>query len=179
MPSLTLKPTEMTKQVMEDLERRNLIIRLAPHRHDLKPKTGDTSDEAIYIGKPSTGPHKLITVTVNRENFAKFGYHQDNEEFLLVGDPNTKPMYLAISYLPQTELEQKLKNQTISSADFILLKCRFNDPEVSFFVMKEGVCHGEAIGSSLLPCPSFYVTEGRDMQTFLPDWHGYQLAVGS
>jgi len=172
-----IKPTEMTEVIMEDLEKKGLIIRLCPHNHDLKPEINEALDETIYVGKESTGPHKLITVTINRTSFSKFGTHQDNEEFLLIGDQNTKPMYLAIAYLDDESLNKKIKEETLNDCDIIILKCRYNDPYASFFVMKAGVPHGEAIIDKDLPVPSFYVTEGRDTMTKITDWGNYQLVI--
>jgi hypothetical protein len=91
------------------------------------------------------GPHRLIAVTVNREAFAGFGTHPDNEEFLLIGDSDTQPMYLAISLLDEAELAAKIAAETLTETDFIALWIKYNDPEVSFFVMRAGVPHGEAI----------------------------------
>ena len=174
---LVIKPTDMHEAVMKDLEKKGLIIRLCPHNHDLEPEVNEALDEAIYIGKESTGPHKLITVTINRTSFSKFGIHQDNEEFLLIGDQNTKPMYLAIAYLDNASLNRKIKEETLCESDIIILKCRYNDPNASFFVMKAGVPHGEAIIDKDLPLPSFYVTEGRDTMTQITDWGNYQLVI--
>ena len=177
MKKLKIKPTEMSGSLMNSLQDKGLLIRIAPHIHDTDPQIGETLDKNIYVSHENSGPHKLISVTVNRTNFAKFGYHPDNEEFWLIGSEKTKPMFLAICYLSIDEFDQKIANDTISEDDFIMLRCRYNDPEVSFFVMNANVLHGEGIVESDLACPSFYVTEGRDNPTILPDWHGYELAV--
>ena len=88
-------PVPMTGELMADLERRGLIIRLRPGGHDLAAEPGETLGESIYETADRYGPHKLIAVTVNRAEFAAFGTHPGNEEFLLLGNPDSQPMYLA------------------------------------------------------------------------------------
>ena len=38
-----------------------------------------------------------------------------------------------------------MKRGRLAAADPVLIECRYNDPEVSFFVVRAGVPHGEAV----------------------------------
>ena len=103
---LALEPVPMTAQLMAHLEELGLIIRLRPGGHDLAAQPGETLDESIYETADRYGPHKLIAVTVNRAEFAAFGTHPDNEEFLLLANPDSQLMYLAVALCLRDEFKQ-------------------------------------------------------------------------
>jgi hypothetical protein len=174
---LNLKPVEMTGQIMVDLERKGLIMRLCPGHDELDAPRGETLWKLIYEPKEEYGPHRLITVTVNREEFAGFGTHPDNEEFWLIGDSDTQPMYLAISFLDAEALSEKINAGTLEENDFIALRIKYNDPSVSFFVMRAGVPHGEAILDRGRRPPSFYVTESLNLPLNLTRFGNYQITI--
>ena len=175
---LLMKPVDMTSEVMQDLEGRGLIKMLRPGGHKLEANAGETLGESIYESADKFGPHKLIAVTVNRKEFAGFATHPDNEEFLLIGDAKTKPMFLAVAYDMREKFEEKVKTGRLRPEDLVLLRCKYNDPEVSFFVMLKDVPHGEAITEANLPPASFYVTESRDLPLDLVEMRKYRLQVG-
>jgi hypothetical protein len=172
-----LRPVEMTEQIMEDLEKKRLIMRLCPKHDELDALPGETVWKLLYEPKEGYGPHRLITVTVNREAFAGFGTHPDNEEFLLIGDSDTQPMYLAISFLNEAELAIKIAAGTLTETDFIVLRVKYNDPEVSFFVMRAGVPHGEAIVDYDKKPASFYVTESLNLPLDLTAFGNFELKI--
>ena len=98
MQFIDLSPQTMTVDLMQDLEQRGLIIRLCPGKHSAHAGRNESKSEIIYIADPQFGPHKLIVATINTlEPYPYFGTHDDNEEFILVGDPATKPIYLIIA----------------------------------------------------------------------------------
>lgn len=167
----------MTAEVMGDIEARGLIIRLCPNHHELAVKKGEAASRSIYESSPLYGPHKLITVTVDRPSFATFGSHPDNEEFLFIGEPTTKPLYLAVALYRKDELEKKAAAQELGPEDFICLKVRYNDPEASFFTMLANVPHDEAAGNAEGRPGSFYVTEPCDMGRQFTDLGSYELAL--
>lgn len=175
--TLTLEPVPMTPEVMARLEALNLIIRLGAHRHDLPSAPGQTLDRPIYKSADRWGPHMLISVTVNRVPFADFATHPDNEDFIFLGDPDTKPLYLVVALMRRPALAAKVSAGTLSSGDFVCLRVKWNDPEVSFFTMLADVPHGEAITAPEGKLPTFYVTEGRDLPNDLFDFGPYELAV--
>ncbi|MDR1508580.1 MAG: hypothetical protein LBS53_02970 [Synergistaceae bacterium] len=177
MKIIGLSPVEMTGDVMEVLERRGLITRLCPNHDELAPPLGEIAVKTLYEPKEGYGAHKLISVTVNREEFAGFGVHPDNEEFWLIGDADTQPMYLAVSLLSAEELDSKIAGGSLESSDFITLRVKYNDPWVSFFVMHANVPHGEAIVNTGKRPPTFYVTESRDLPLPLTDMGDYRLKV--
>ena len=174
---LNLHPVEMTEQVMIDLEKKGLIIRLCPGHDELNAPQGETLWKLIYEPKEGYGPHRLITVTVNREEFAGFGTHPDNEEFWLLGSEDTQPMYLVISLLTPEKLAAKIGAGALEKNDFIALHIKYNDPRVSFFVMRAGVPHGEAIVNRGKRPPSFYVTESLNLPLDLTPFGDYQIAI--
>ncbi|MDQ5977584.1 MAG: hypothetical protein QG602_556 [Verrucomicrobiota bacterium] len=176
---LSLQPIPMTAAVMTDLAQRNLIIRLGARRHDLPAGPGQTLDRPIYRSADRYGPHMLISVTVNRVPFADFATHPDNEDFLLLGDPGTKPLYLVVALMRRPELAAKVAAGIVSPADFVCLHVTWNDPEVSFFTMLADVPHGEAITAAEGRNPTFYVTESRDLPNDLFDLGGYELTVAA
>ncbi|MFB3883401.1 MAG: hypothetical protein ACE149_19210 [Armatimonadota bacterium] len=175
--AIALKPVEMTPELMEELEQRGLIIRLAPGRHELPAAVGENRWEAIYRSAERFGPHMLITVSVNATDILEFGTHGDNEEFLLLGSPAAKPLFLVIALCSQRETEAKAREGRLSAEDFVCLRVAFNDPEVSFFTMRAGVPHGEAVGAGEGRPASFYVAEPRDLETELTDLAGIRLAI--
>jgi hypothetical protein len=172
-----LTPVEITGQIMDDLERKGLIMRLCPGHDELNTPHGETLWKLLYEPKEGYGPHRLISVTVNREEFAGFGTHPDNEEFWLLGDSNTQPMYLVISFLTVESLMEKINDGTLEENDFIALHIKYNDPQVSFFVMCAGVPHGEAIVDRDKRPPSFYVTESLNLPLNLIPFGNYQIKI--
>jgi hypothetical protein len=176
---ITLKPIRMTSAIMTDLEQKKLISRLGPGRHELPSKWGETLDQPVYDSHERYGPHRLLTVTVNRMPLVEFATHPDNEEFLMLGDSSTKPLYLVIALMRRAELEKKILDQTISSSDFICLDVVWNDPYLSFFTMLAEVPHGEAVTAPEGRPPSFYVTEGRLLPNDLVDLGNFELHIES
>lgn len=176
---IALQPIPMTPAVMADLERRNLIIRLGARRHDLPAATGETLDRAVYRSAEHYGPHMLLSVTVNRVPFVDFATRPDNEDFLFLGDPDTKPLYLVVALLRRAELAAKVTAATVSAADFVCLRVKWNDPEVSFFTLLADVPHGEAVITIEGRGPTFYVTESSDLPNDLFDLGSYELAVAA
>jgi len=157
---LVLNPVKMTVEIMEELERRGLIERLAPSRekHRIPVNKNEGRGEKIYASKVESGGHMLAAVAIDNDTFSSFATHQENEEFILLGGINERPMYLLVCLLSREDLLSKMKDETLKGEDFVLLDCVFNDPEVSFFVMKEGVPHGESAYGVGRPT-TFYVTE--------------------
>jgi len=174
---MIIKAVDMTKAVMEDLEAKNFIIRLAPDSHREPVEEGDSKGQTIYSSDIAYGGHKLISVIINRDEFSAFGIHKDNEEFLLIGSNEDKTLHLLISYLGETELREKIEDGSVSSDDFICLNCRFNDPEVSFFTMLKGVPHGEKSVRGKGTPSKFYVTEPTDLASVPIDISGLNITV--
>ena len=87
-------------------------------------------------------------------------------------------MYLAVALCMREEFNDKVATGRLTAADFVMIECRYNDPETSFFVMRAGVPHGEAIVPAPgKPAPSFYVTESRDLPLDIIDLRKYRLRV--
>ena len=174
---ISLKPVEMTKAVMQHLESKGLILRMSPDTTPLNAKPGQTVCSVIHSSKDEYGPHKLMFVTVNRKELTEFGTHPDHEDFFLIGKPGERPLYLVIALCLREELDKKIQRNTLTPEDFITLKVRHNDPEVSFFTMLKDVPHGEAIGHDEGEPASFYVGESRDLPDVDTDFKNYELVI--
>lgn len=174
---IRVTPVEMTEENMQFLEDAGKIIRMTPDKFMLEPGPDNTKDKRIYVSDPVYGPHMLIAVTVNRFRFGAFGIHDDNEEFILVGDPNAKPMYLAVALCTRAELDEKIRARKLAAQDFMVLKVKYNDPRVSFFVMLKDVPHGEATVDAPGKLPYFYVTEPAGQTIHFTDFGPYDLKV--
>jgi len=174
---IDLQPVAMTPARMRGLEQRGLIIRLCPGHHALPARPGQTLGKNIYVSAAQRGPHKLITVTVNCATLRAFGSHPDNEEFLLLGDPDTKPLYLVVARLRKKALARKIGAGRLTAADFVCLRVTFNEAQVSFFTMLADVPHGEAVAEVQGRAPSFYVAEPRDIGFEPTDFRDYALCL--
>lgn len=177
--SIALTPVQMTSKIMGELEQSGLIIRLCPGHHRIPTGLGTTLDTTIYASDERYGPHKLISVTVNRSSLVEFGSHPDNEEFLLIGDPDTKPLCLVIALHRHQVLQERITLGKLTSADFVCLRVMFNDAEVSFFTMLADIPHTEAIIDTDAKPPSFYVTEPRDLDINLMNLGNYEIGIAS
>jgi hypothetical protein len=175
---IMLCPVEMTRDLMIDLERRNLVIRLAPRLHTVNTPPGTTDVNTIYASEEKHGPHKLIVVSVNRTSLSAFATHPAHEEFLLIGEEDAKPLILVVALCLEMELRQKVAEHRLSAEDFVALRVKYNDPEVSFFTMRSGVPHGEAVLDGDGKPAKFYVTEPRDLTVDLFDLGSYELSIG-
>ncbi len=166
--------------IMEELEKRGLIERLAPSREKHRVNVGmnEGRGEKIYASSASSGGHMLAAVAIDNETFSSFATHQENEEFLLLGGTDERPMYLLVCLLSRDALLEKIRQNTLSGDDFVLLDCVFNDPEVSFFVMKKGVPHGESAYGTGRPA-TFYVTECEGLRLDKIDlYENYEIVIG-
>lgn len=175
---LQLEPVEMTPDVMQDMEDAGLIIRLAPGRLAPRVNHDEPAPVNVYITKPEYGPHKVIACALNTTEAVKnFNYHPDHEEFLLIGNPDCRPAYLVVSRLLTPEFEAKTHAGTLTSADLIALRMKFNDPLVSFFTMRPFVPHGEVTVPGSKPPATFFVTESSGLPVIKPDLAGYTWEV--
>lgn len=167
MQTLKLSVQEASEDLFQMLEDKGYIHRICPGRDEHLPAPGAIECSEIYRSDPVLGSHRLISVTINRYEFSAFGVHSDNEEFLLLGELQAKPLLLLIALCGEDELREKTNSGALSETDFVLIRCKFNDPYLSFFTMKKGVPHGEATYPGEEKAPTFYVTEscGLDLKT--------------
>ena len=174
---ILLAPVEMTKAVMIDLENRGFIIRLAPGSRSINAKAGETLCETIYKTGPKYGGHKLMYIEVNRMNLPEFGTHPENEDFYFISHTGEKQLYLVMALCFKDELNDKIKNDKVTASDFIALKVKHNDADVSFFTILKDVPHGEAVGSGEGRAGSFYVTESSDLIDVDTQFGNYELQI--
>lgn len=174
---IDLIPQEMTGEVMADLEKRGLIIRLCPGNHRLDVARGEGKGGYLYTSDKQYGAHSLVNVAIDNVTFNSFGIHPDNEEFLLLGGKNEKQLYLLIALCDNEEFTRKINEKSIETKDFICLKVTYNDPEVSFFTMLKNIPHGEAVRDEEGYPATFYVTEPREMPLIKSDLKNYVFRI--
>ena len=163
---------------MVHLEELGLIIRLRPGGHDLAAQPGETLGESIYETADRYGPHKLIAVTVNRAEFAAFGTHPTTRSSCCSATPTASRCTWPWRCACAPSSRKRSSPGGLTATDFVMIECRYNDPEVSFFVMRADVPHGEAIVPVVgKPVPSVYVTESRDLPVDVIDLRKYRLRV--
>lgn len=180
MRNICLKPVVPTEEIMQQLEKQGFITRLSV-------ENGMISDEQrkklpvrpVYKTAPEYGAHMLLSVVVDRTDAAAcFGYHPDREDLLVIRTlPNSKPLYLVISYLDKDEMMKKIDDETLCEEDFIALDLVYADPDLSFFTMNPYVLHGEATTAGEGNYPYFYVTEPADLPLHLVDFKGLTITV--
>lgn len=180
MKEICLKPVVPNEEIMQDLENKGMISRLTV-------ENGMISDEQrkilpvrpIYKTDPAYGAHMLLSVVVDRTNAAAcFGYHPDKEDLLMIQTlPDSKPLYLIISWLNRDEIKEKIENETLAADDFIALELVYNDPRLSFFTMNPYVLHGEATLAGEGNYPYFYVTEPTELPLEIIDFKGYTITA--
>jgi hypothetical protein len=164
MMRLQIPSTEMTPRVMQDLQTRGLINLLSPG--GFAPVVGENESDAtvIYSSEDRYGPHKLISCSINATDPTKyFGYHPEREEFLLIGDPDTKPIHLVVALCKKDVFEAMARQKALSADDFVALRMKYNDPQVSFFTMNPFFPHGEVTVAGPGKIGTFFVTEPRDI----------------
>lgn len=174
---ITIKPVDATAEIMAFLEDKGVIRRLLPGRDRLKVEPGDSKWREIYAAQDRFGPHKLIAVTINREQPQALAYHSDAEDFMLIDSPDAADLILTVALVPYDKLQEKIRENTVSQEDFMALRCRANDPLTSFFTMNPYYAHVETCGHVSDCPPSFYVAESRHLDENAIDFKGYQLII--
>lgn len=174
---IVLTPVEASAAAMERLEAAGVIRRMGPGKDTLPVGPGESRWVEVYAAQEAYGPHKLIAVTINSAALTKLAYHSAPEDFLLIGDPKSTGMILTMALCRAAELERKISEKTLGSEDFMALRCRFNDPELSFFTMNPYYAHVETcVHESKMP-PSFYVGESRNLDENAIDFSDYRLEI--
>jgi hypothetical protein len=174
---LIIKPVEMTSAVMQRLEDLGLIERLLPSKESFRRRQEETGSGVIYQSAPETGSHKLVFCCIDRPEFSAFGHHEDNEEFILLGGgEGEKDLYFMTATCDNATLDKKIAEHNLSPEDFICFKIKYNDPLLSFFVMKKNIPHGECTHGQG-KAATFYVTEGSELTVTKTGFKEYSLNI--
>lgn len=161
---LQFKPVDASDEVLDLLEKRGCILRMTPDIKERHPELGLDHQATIYSSDPARGTHMMIYVTAAGIHFPCFGFHEDNEEFLLIEKEGKKPLFLLFSIIDNETLVKKIEDQTVSEDDFICMRCVYNDPYLSFFTVLKGCAHAEGtIEMEGVDAPHFFVTEPSDI----------------
>lgn len=174
---IKLNPVKCSDEVMQLLEEKEVITRLTPGRHRLEVSENTSRHETLYASQEKFGPHKLICVTINAQDFSRFLYHNDHEEFMLIDEMSATPLYILFSLLRADELNKKINQNTLTSEDFLLVEMKKNDPNLSFFTMHKGFAHVELCKEISENPPSFYVAESRDIDENIIDMKHYMFEI--
>lgn len=178
MKSIALSPRPVTPALLDELESLGLIIRIAPRRHEIPLASGDAIGRPVYPSTdPARGGHLLLACTINQTGFARFGWHEVPEEFLLIGPDDAAPLYLAIFRGHHDAMDSRIRDGALAAEDFTCFRCAFNDAQTSFFTMNAAVPHGECVARTGPHPPSFYVSEPAGTSLRRPDWRGYSLSL--
>lgn len=168
---------EMNEENMEFLEAKGIINRLLPGKYRMDVPCGESKHKSLYESNDQFGGHKIITVTINSTQLKNFVYHSDHEDFLLIDELDKTALILTICLLEKNTLKEKIRQKQLSSADFIALKCVFNDPRLSFFTLHKHFAHVETVQVESKIPPSFYVTESRLLDENRIDLGSYSLIL--
>ena len=175
--TLVLHPVDMNRENMARLEDKGLIHRIAPGKDVAGPVDGTNLGRSIYESEERFGGHKLIVATIGATVLRYFGCHDDCEDVWMLGQGSWRPLYFVVGTCQSDEFEAKVRAGTLSAADLVCLRARYNDPEASFFVMKKHVPHGEFVIPTAAPAPSFYVTESANLQIRPVSFGAYTVKV--
>jgi len=175
--NIDLKIHKCTEDKMKLLESKGVISRLTPGGHLLNVGHNESRHETIYASEERFGPHKLICVTINKDNYDRFLYHNENEEFLLLDRVESTPLIMLFALCSNEALELKIKNRSLGEEDFLVMEMVNNDPNLSFFTMNKRFAHVEMCHSISDQPPSFYVTESRDIDECFIDFKEYELRI--
>jgi hypothetical protein len=160
MNILKLKPVKCTRKIMDDLEKKKLIKLLRPTKKVLRAPARKGVVDAFYKAGRKSGPHMLMCIGKS-ESKPEMSYHSECEEVLLIKQPEhkTKPLFLLIALEKYAKIKRKIDNNTLRSRDFMLIKLRYNDPEISFFTILKNTFHCELTSKTMGTSPYFFVTE--------------------
>ena len=160
---ITLKVQPLTEEIIEDLERRNLIKRFRPSQRIIDAAPGTIEVDRVYETDPAFGSHMLICAGFNKST-VDLAFHSDQEDFLLINEGRVqKPLILVLVLKSETEFQELVSTQGLSSKDLLALELKFNDPRLSFFTMNSHTLHCEWTVPGPGPANVFYVTEPSDL----------------
>lgn len=178
MNKINLEIKKLTKELLDELDRKNLIMTFKPCGLALNPPRGMNGDCMIYESREYHGPHRLICVGCNRFEL-ELATHGDNEEFLIPPqEGDVKPVYLVICHLDDDEIKEKDANGTLSADDFTCIDLYSGDWESSMFTMPKGVYHCEVTPKGLGKFGWFFVTEPKNAPSIYLDLEKTQVTFG-
>lgn len=174
---LEIPIVDMNEELMNRLELMGVIEGIQPGKHRLIVPKGTSKHRSIYESDDRFGGHKLITVSVNKRGPLKFIYHNDNEDFILMDQLEREPLILTVALKPIEELKSLIEKSNLSVEDFVAIRCKTNQPYMSYFTMKKGFAHSENVINEGDDYPSFYVTESKELDECIVDLVGYKIDI--
>lgn len=177
MITLDLVVRPMTEEIMQMLEEKGLVQRFRPTEKILRTPEEEVMVENTYSTDPKYGPHMLICVGFNR-SIVDIAYHSDKEDFILINEGRQqKPLILVIALHKEKELQELISQSRLTNDDFLAIDLKFNDPNLSFFIMNGHTPHCEWTIPGAGPASVFYVTEPRDLDANHIHMGDYDLKI--
>jgi len=171
MADVVLAVQPATPELLAALDGQGLICLFKPVPATAHPGVDENLAAPVYESAEVMGPHRLISVGVNRTT-VRLGAHPDNEEFLLpLYGAEVKPLYLVICHLPEDEIRRRDRDRSLSAGDFTCLSLYPCPRGSEMFTMPAGTVHCEATlpGPQAIGC--FFVTESRDLTLIGSIWN--------
>jgi hypothetical protein len=154
----------MTYSVMDELVSKGFLYPLNTKKHLMEIDEG-TFKVDLVNETSKYGGHKVIAVGINVFWPMGFHYHPSKEEVFLFSSLPSKPLYIAFARDSLAVFEEKLIATRLIPDDFFVIEMRYNDPDLSAFIVNENILHGEFTTSGRQLNPMIYVTEPASMPT--------------
>jgi hypothetical protein len=155
---------KMTHLVMNELVSMGFLCPLNTRKHLMQIDEGTFKVDLVNETN-EYGGHKVIAVGINVPWPMGFHYHPSKEEVFLFSSLPSKPLYIAFARASLAVFKEKVKSAKLTPDDFLVIEMRYNDPDLSAFIVNENVLHGEFTTHGNQPNPMIYVTEPASMAT--------------
>jgi hypothetical protein len=166
-----------TDEIMQMLEKKELLQRLLPSEKIISTPEKEVGVDIVYSTDMKFGTHTLICVGFNK-SIVDMAYHSDNEEFILVNEGRQqKPLILIIGLHKEEVFKDLVFSGRLKEDAILALELKFNDPLVSFFTMNAHTPHCEWTIPGNGAASVFYVTEPSDLDVQPIDMKEYKLII--
>jgi hypothetical protein len=155
---------KMTISVMNEMLSMGFLYPLRAEKHLMQIDEGTFKVDLINETN-GYGGHKVIAVGINVPWPMGFHYHPAKEEVFLFSSLPSKPLYIVFAKDSLQVFTEKLNADKLISSDFFLVEMKYNDPDLSAFIVNENVLHGEFTSPGKEFNPMIYVTEPSSMTT--------------
>jgi hypothetical protein len=162
MKELELDIIDASVEVFELLERKKIVRRfLSNIPTSVDVPEGEYFSRTVYKTPEIFGTHKLNMIAKNMSS-VQIAYHRFSEDIILIKNDSTsfqKPLLFVVSLLKVDELLKRIETKRITNEDFLCLRLKYNDPELSFFTILEYTAHAELTIPGNGGNEIFFVTE--------------------
>jgi hypothetical protein len=179
MKTIRLKPVDATAKMFRRLEKRGLIRTLRPTARVLRRTGKNGLVDTIYSSPVEHGTHKLICVRSDNAGRIALNSHPHHEEFLLINNTGRKlkPVMMVIGLRKHNEIEKKARAGSLSAADFLFMRLKYNDHRTSVFTMLKDTPHCEMSEPGAGRPSIFFVSEPTNLPMHHVDMAGYAFTL--